>query len=71
MRDGARPRDLEDRTFLFAESVRTFTYFFVNHLKVEPFMMPSFLNLLRLKFCLVLGNWDLELLILEAREGTK
>ncbi|MEY2486719.1 MAG: hypothetical protein QOH39_2367 [Verrucomicrobiota bacterium] len=24
MQDGAKPRDLEDRTFLFAESVRTF-----------------------------------------------
>jgi four helix bundle protein len=24
MEDGAKPRDLEDRTFLFAESVRTF-----------------------------------------------
>ena len=24
MADGAKPRDLEDRTFLFAESVRTF-----------------------------------------------
>src|SRR5881397_1460360 len=24
MKDGAKPRDLEDRTFLFAQSVRTF-----------------------------------------------
>jgi hypothetical protein len=24
MEDGAKPRDLEDRTFLFAESVRAF-----------------------------------------------
>jgi hypothetical protein len=55
--DGAKPRDLEDRTFQFAESVRAFV-------KQVPRTASNsedvFLGL-EIEIYLGFGNWDLEL----------
>ena len=89
MKDDAKPRDLEDRTFLFAESVRTF----VKQLPRTVSNTEDVRQLVRASGSVAanwieadeslgtirmgglssreFGTWDLELLVLETREGAE